>query len=141
MILNKSGDLIEKKSYVAFRKFRSEAKEIKDLKLKWSEKMVCLQEKGFTEKDLLNLKLDDLKLKDLEFLQNQIPPGPFTKVDDVNQYMEDTPETKEKNNRMFIEIRFQKNTSAAMRKDAEVFGLNKIYHNLNTIDYAANLCQ
>ena len=68
--------------------------------------MVCLQEKSFTEKDLLNLKLENLKLKDLELLQNQIQPGPFTKIDDVNQYMEDT--------------------STAMRKDAEVFRLKKL---------------
>ena len=76
--------------------------------------MTKLQEKGFTEKDI-NLQLENQKLKDLEFLRNQIPSGPFTKSEDVNSFMEDIPESEDKNNRMFIEIRFQKNTSAAMR--------------------------
>ena len=78
--------------------------------------MAGLQEKSFSEKDIINLKLEDQKLKDLEFLRNQISPGPFTKPEDVNTFMEDTPESKDKNNRMFIEIRFQKNTSTAIRK-------------------------
>ena len=76
--------------------------------------MTKIQEKGFTEKDI-NLQLENQKLKDLEFLRNQIPSGPFTKPEDVNSFMEDIPESEDKNNRMFIEIRFQKNTSAAMR--------------------------
>ena len=76
--------------------------------------MTKLQEKGFTEKDI-NLQLENQKLKDLEFLRNQIPSGPFTKSEDVNSFMEDIPESEDKNNRIFIEIRFQKNTSAAMR--------------------------
>ena len=42
---------------------------------------------------------------------------------------------------MFIEIRFQKNTSTAMRKNAEVFRLKKNPQNLNTSDYVSNLCQ
>ena len=78
--------------------------------------MAGLQEKSFSEKDIINLKLENQKLKDFEFLRNQIPPGPFTKPEDVNSFMEDTPESKDKNNRMFIEIRFQKNTSTAIRK-------------------------
>ena len=76
--------------------------------------MTKLQEKGFTEKDI-NLQLENQKLKDLEFLRNQVPSGPFTKSEDVNSFMEDIPESEDKNNRMFIEIRFQKNTPAAMR--------------------------
>ena len=82
MILNKSSDLIDKKDNVIFCKFRTEAVKMKELKLKWTEKMASLQEKGFTEKDMINLKLENKKLKDLEFLRNQIPPGPFTKPED-----------------------------------------------------------
>ena len=58
--------------------------------------------KGFTEKDIINLQLENLKLKDLEFLRNQIPPGPFSKPEDVNSFMGDISESKDKNNRMFI---------------------------------------
>ena len=141
MILNKSSDLIDKKANVVFRKFRTEAIKIEELILKWSEKMASFQEKGFTEKDIINLQLENQKLKDLEFLRNQIPPGPFTKPEDVNSFMEDIPESKDMNNRMFIEIRFQKNTSTAMWKNVEVFKLKKNHQNLDASDYASNLCQ
>ena len=103
--------------------------------------MVKFQEKCFTEKDVINLKLENRKLKDLEFLRNQIRPGRFTKLKDVNSFMEDIPKSKDKNNRMFIEIRFQKNTSACIRKNAEVFRLKKNHQNLDTSDYASNLFQ
>ena len=65
--------------------------------------MASFHEKGFTEKDI-NLQLENQKLKDLKFLRNQVPPGPFTKPEDVNSLMEDIPESKDKNNRMFIQI-------------------------------------
>ena len=55
--------------------------------------------------------------------------------------MEDIPESKDKNNRLFIEIRFQTNTSTAMRKNAEVFRLKKNHQNLDISDYASNLFQ
>ena len=120
MVLNKSSDLIPKNSGV-FRKFRRQAREIKELKLKWNEKMVALQEKGFTEKDMLNLKLENQKLEDLEFLRTQIPPGPFTKKEEVTDFMEVIPESKEKDLRMYKEIWFQKNSTTAIKKDAPVF--------------------
>ena len=74
-------------------------------------------------------------------MRDQIPPGPFTKPEDVNSSMEDIPESKDKNNRMFMEIGFQKNTSAAMRKKAEMFRMEKNRQNLDISDYASNLYQ
>ena len=53
MILNKSRDLIDKKANAISCKFWREAIKIKELKLKWSEKIASLQEKGFTEKDVI----------------------------------------------------------------------------------------
>lgn len=53
MILNKSRDLIDKKDNAISCKFWREAIKIKELKLKWSEKIASLQEKGFLEKDVI----------------------------------------------------------------------------------------
>ena len=64
--------------------------------------------KCFTENDMLNLKLEYQKLEDLEFLRTQIPPGPFTKKEEVIDFMEVIPESKEKNLRMYKEIRFRR---------------------------------
>ena len=134
MILNKSSDLIDKKANVVFCKFQTEAIKIQEFKLKWSEKMASLQEKGFTEKDIINLQLENQKLKDLEFLRNQKPRGPFTKPEDVNSFMEDIPESKDKNNRMFIEIRsIQEKYIYSYEKKCS--RLKKNYQNLDTSDY------
>lgn len=51
--------------------------------------------------------------------------------------MEAVPESKEKNERVYREVRFQRSSSTSMKRDAEVFRLKR----LETIDYATNLCQ
>ena len=73
MILNKSSDSTDKKVNVFLCKFRTEAIKIKELKRKWCNKMASLQEKGFAEKDILNLTFQNQRLTDLQFLNNQIP--------------------------------------------------------------------
>ena len=50
--------------------FMMPAREIKDLKIEWNEKMKGLKEKGYTEKEALNLKNEQANLRDLEFLKN-----------------------------------------------------------------------
>ena len=53
VVLNRSADLLPDKH---FRKFIKSAKEIECLKLEWTKKMMELQEQGFKQYDLLNLK-------------------------------------------------------------------------------------
>ena len=139
MVLNKSHDLLNRAA--SFRRFLPQAKEIKELKVKWNERMAGLQVQGYNEKEVLNLKLEAQKLEDLEFLKNQTYPGPFTNITDVNAFMEAVPESKLKNDRMYREIRFQRNSSTALKRDAKVFRLKGAHKNLDTSDYASNLCQ
>ena len=108
--------------------------------MKWREEMASLEEKDFAEKDIISLKLENQNLKDLEFLRDQIPPDPSTKPEDVNSFMKDIPKSKDKNNRMFIEIRFQKNTSTAMRKNTVVFRLKNNHQNLDTYLIMFQIC-
>ena len=42
---------------------------------------------------------------------------------------------------MYREVRFQRNSTTVMKRDAEVFPLKRVHKNLETIDYATNLCQ
>ena len=79
--------------------------------------MAKLQDKGYSEKEVLNLKVKVQKLEDLEFLKNQKHSGPFTNIDDVKTFMDTEPESKSKNDLMYREIRFQKNSSTAMKRD------------------------
>ena len=105
MVLNKSADLVSK-SNESFRKFRKPAAEIKEVKLAWNKKMKEMEEKGYTQKDIVNTTLEKQKLDDLEFLSQQVIPGPLTTSEKVKKVMESEPESKEKNHRMYVEVRF-----------------------------------
>jgi len=45
-----------------------------------------------------------------EFLELQSIPDVFTSVDDVDEYMDSCPDSKEKNTRLYIEVRFHRMT-------------------------------
>ena len=77
MVLNKYVNLITN-SGDKFKKFRKPAAEIKELKVTWNKKMKELEEKGFSQKDIINTNLERQKLDDLDFLAKQTFPGPFT---------------------------------------------------------------
>ena len=57
LVLNRSADLVQDKS-ASFGKYRKQGKLIKEIQLKWTEKMLELQQKGFKTKDALNMKKD-----------------------------------------------------------------------------------
>ena len=42
---------------------------------------------------------------------------------------------------MYRKVRFQRNSSTALKRDAVVFRLKCAHKNLETIDYATNLCK
>ena len=74
-----------------------------------------LEEKGFSQKDIINTNLERQKLDDLDFLAKQTFPGPFTLSGNISKFMETEPESKEKNHRMYRELRFQRNTSQSLK--------------------------
>ena len=142
MILNSSFDLVEKMDPSKFKKFRHHASEIKYLKTQWNEKMKALQEKGYTEKDLLNSKKEAQRLTDLEFLKTQEIPGPFTSQDEVLKLMStEGIDDNAKNSRMYREVRYARMTSLTLKENASVFRLKKAGKNLETQMYAENLMQ
>ena len=66
----------------------------------------------------------------MEYLKAQIPPGPFTSADDVDQLMKAEVDEKEKNERLYIEVRYAKMTTSNMKTSSAVFRLKKDYKNL-----------
>ena len=102
--------------------------------------MAELQAKGYTEKQVLNLRLEAQKLNDIKFLNFWIL-GPFTNIVGVKSFMDAVPDSKEKNEQMYYKVRFQRNSSTAMTRDAEFSWLKLAHKNLETIDYATNFCQ
>ena len=68
------------------------------MKLNWNKKIIDLQEKGFTKKNAMNVKLESRKLNNfLEILRNQSQLGLFTCSNEGNRFMDAVPESKEKN--------------------------------------------
>ena len=137
LVLNKSNDLIFNPQSNTSYKI---SEEMKELKINWNLKMLELQEKGCSEKAILNTKIESQKLQDLEYLKQQSNPGPFTSTEQVKTFMEQIPESKEKNQQMYIEVRFQKNTSKFLKKDNAIYRLKRGRKNLPTSDYVFNLC-
>ena len=143
IVLNRSADLIAKVDPTTIKSFRKQTKEVKKLKIAWNKKMKDLEEKGYSEKEILNTKRDETKLNDLDKLKKAIPPGPFTKREDVQNYMDDELiDDKIKNDRLYTEVRYARKTSLSLKETAAVFRLKTAgQQNLTSDEYAENLMQ
>ena len=138
VVIKSSADVLDRVSPGEFRKYKPQSKEIESIKVTWNEKMRKLQEKGYQEKDLLNVKNEERRLKDLQFLKNQVMPGPFTCKEDVIKFMESCEESKEKVDRMYVEVRYAKACSGFGDNKA-MFRLKKNGKKLSSGDYQDGL--
>jgi len=78
-------------------------------------------------------------LNDLAFLKQQEIPGPFTSSAEILEFMSSCPSSKEKNKRMYVEVRYAKESSSSLKRTAAVFKLKNGGQNLATEDYTTNL--
>ena len=111
----------------------------KELKAEWKEKMQAMESDGFTEKDKFNMHLNSVKHKDLGYLKNK--DGPFTTSEGVDIFMDQIQiDPKEKNHRLYVEVRYAKNTSLRLKHDSDcVFRLSRNNQNLSSKEYSENL--
>ena len=90
------------------------------------------------EKDANNLALAKQTNADLRKLLSL--GGPFAKSEDVDSFISNPDfSEEEKNDRMYTEIRYARNTSVTFPKNNGIFRLKKNYKNLATDVYHANL--
>ena len=89
----------------------------------------------------LDARRDKTKLADLDFLKKQNQPGPFTKKSDVELFIKNNLSDEIKNKRLYIEVRYAKNTSLSLRPNSPLFRLRKNSKNLLTAEYAEHLIQ
>ena len=101
--------------------------------------MIKLQKDSYALKEAETTKRAATILKDTEFLKVQIIPDLFTSVDDVDEYMDSCPDSKEKNTRLYIEVRFHRMTSTRKKETYDIFRSKKSGKNLDTYDNAYNL--
>ena len=103
-------DLIED-NQTDFKKYRKAANIVKEMRIEWEKKMEQLQEERYLQKEVETTKRETTNLTDTKYIKRQAIPGPFTLPDEIDRFMESYPESKEKNERMYREVRFHRMTS------------------------------
>ena len=76
------------------------------MEIEWNVKMKKMEEEGNLKKDIGNNHVCNVKYVDLEYLKAQ--NGPFTNTEEVIEFDQNTPESKEKNKRLYTEVRYAK---------------------------------
>ena len=75
--------------------------------------------------------MDLTKLKDLG--------GPFTTADEVDTFMCTDLSDSDKVSRLYLEVRYHRDTCVSLPKSSEIFKLKRGYKNLVPAEYATNL--
>lgn len=114
---------------VNIKKFRKQAKLVEETRVNWNEKIKELQTKDFEEKELVSVT------KDLNFLKSQDISGPFASAEDVQDFMEKVSESTTKKKRMYVEVRYAKQTCLSISNHAKYFRLRRDGKNLGTDEY------
>ena len=121
MIINKSSDILMKCDPSKLKDFVMPARRIKDIKIKWTERIREHQAKGFSEKETANLKTDAQKYSILEQLKKESMPGPFTKPEDIKNYLACELDDAAKIKRLYMEVKYARVTSMSLKPTAAVF--------------------
>ena len=89
------------------------------------------------QKEDENLATEKRRVADLAFLNSV--GGLFTNENDVEEYVKSERSESEKNKRLYVEIRFARDSTISFPKNSDIFLLKKAYKNLPTETYAINL--
>ena len=97
-----------------------------------------MEKEAFSDKETISMHIESIKYKDLEFLKSV--GGPFTTTEEMQSYEKEIEDSKRKNKRLYVEVRFAKNTSLRLKHTDPVFRLKRDNKNLHhSSDYAENL--
>ena len=87
MLINKCEDILDNTDPSEMKKYIMPAKEIKEIKFQWQERLKEQQTKDFSEKEKSSLHQESLKYNLLELLKKETFQGPFVSEDEVMKYM------------------------------------------------------
>ena len=105
----------------------------------WDDAQKRIQDDNFERKRLSNQNVDNLRHRDLSFLQSY--GGPFCSVIQVHQFLSDERIlVKNKLLRLYCEVRYAKLCALSIPKTSEIFRLKRDHKNLSVQEYANNLC-
>ena len=124
------------KPVAEYKNYIAKAKSVNLLVKKWKEKQ--LEKEGMGKKEIESLASEKRKVKDLDKLKNF--SGPFTKPDEVDDYVSRMDITvKEKQDRLYTEVRYARDTTLSLPKKSELSRLKEKYKPLSVEKFAINL--
>ena len=136
----KSIDLIELKPVNEFDKFRNIVKangQLVSIWKSWRDSQDNLEEKSLTAKELQNQHTDKMRNSDIEYLKSM--GGPFTKPEEVDAFVNSEMNNEQKIKRLYIEVRYCRNSSLSLPKSSPIFRLKENHKNLSISNYQTNL--
>ena len=139
-VKSKSADLIERRDTGSFKEYSSLTKQgsaIPEILRAWQQKQQELQKSGLQEKEIANLSVDKRKTKDLAMLKEM--GGPLTSVADLEKLMRTRQAESTKQKRLYLEVRYARDTSLSLPKTSDIFRLLKDHAKLPSVTYAKNL--
>ncbi|KAK6171675.1 hypothetical protein SNE40_018117 [Patella caerulea] len=135
----KASDLIEARPSGSFKDYREIGTvKIPEILAAWNTRQSELMAQGLAEKEVSNLSVDKRRTSDLDKLK--ILGGPFTSIGEVDDYIANTDiQETVKSSRLYLEVRYARDTSLSIPKTSDIFHMKKDYKNLPLNTYASNL--
>ena len=87
--------------------------------------------KGMNKKECETIAGDKRKHKDLEKLLNSSPPGPFTRPEQVDNFLTLGLTEKHLVDRLYTEVRYSRDTCLSLPKSSPIFRLMSKHKNYN----------
>jgi hypothetical protein len=125
-----------------FKKYRKQVQAVNSLVKQWIQEQSELQLSGLEKKEAVGVTTERRRMKDLQKLKTM--GGPFVNPKEVDDFInDDTISTQKKEDRLYTEIRYARDTTLSLPKASDLFRLKeKIknqYKNLSVVTYASNL--
>ena len=103
----------------------------------WEKRQDELSKEGLGAKELQNIAVDQRRNSDLAKLKDL--GGPFSASAEVKEYISSELTEKLKVARLYLEVRYARDTCVSFPKNSDIFRLKKAYKNLESKAYAENL--
>ena len=103
----------------------------------WKEKQDRLGEEGLSSKEAQNRTVDQRRNADLVKLKQL--GGPFSSSEEVRSFASSSIDEGEKVARLYLEVRYARDSCVSFPKNSDIFRLKKGYKNLDSKSYSENL--
>ena len=132
-----SYELLELDSTI-LRELRKISRETNELTKSWVEQQNQLTCARVSKKETENLKIDKRRKSNLSKLKDMVDP--FVSAPEVDLYVarEDFM-PKEKDTRLYLEVRYARDSCLSLPKSSDIFQLKWAYKNLSVDEYGTNL--